>query len=527
MPDGFGDLGLRPELVEGVELLGYDAPTPLQRAAVPVLRRGGNVVLNASAGAGVVGAYGLALVDRLLGEEPMVEEEAGALRALVLVPTPEVAVRTAASLARYARGTPLAVAALAPGWATPVRDAAVVVATPAAALDAVHASALKLGGVAALVIDDLAAIFALDAHEAVEALTNSTPREAQRVVATSERTDAVDDYVERHVRRALQIPPIPTEVEEEPTPPVETRPLDYAIVVGGDKTAALAGFLAGREAPGEVAVYCRTGARAQMLADELILRGFRAARGTGDDVRIVVLAPDEAAPEGAFVLSYDVPFDADDLSLRHGGGGLVLIEPRERPHLRQIAARANFEPRARRLPVGAPAAAELESFRAMLERALYEEDIAAQLLVLQPLFERYAPAEVAAAASALLRRRPPAPAEALPEAVEAPEAPRARAAVPAPPAYVRLFFGVGARDGVRPGDLVGAITGEANISGEKVGKIDIRDNLSIVEVDSAVADRVIRAVNGTTLKGRSVRVDYDRRPPMGERPRRRLREPGR
>ncbi len=524
MPDGFGDLGLRPELVEGLESLGYDAPTPLQRAAVPVLRRGGNAVLNASAGAGVVGAYGLALIDRLLGEEAVVEEEAGALRALVLVPTPEVAAWTAASIARYARGTTLRIAALAPGWAADAREAEVVVATPAAALDAVHASALKLGGLLTLVIDDLAAILALDAQDALEAITNSAPREAQRVVASSERTDAVDDYIERHVRRALQIPPIPTEVDEPASPPVETRPVDYAIVAG-DKTTALAAFLAGRDAPADVAVYCRTGARAQSLADDLVLRGFRAARGTGVDARIVTLAPDEAAPDGAFVVSYDVSFDADDLAVRHAAGGLVLIEPRERPHLYRIAERANFSPRPRHLPHAAPAAAELGAFRAMLERAIAEEDLGAQLLVLQPLFERYSPAEVAAAASALLRRRPPAPVEARPEAIEAPAAPRP--AAPAPPAFVRLFFGVGARDGVRPGDLVGAITGEANIKGDKVGRIEIRDNLSIVEVDSAVADRVIRAVNGTTLKGRSVRVDYDRRPTAGERPRRRLREPGR
>src|SRR5690606_34017149 len=163
----------------------------------------------------------------------------------------------------------------------------------------------------------------------------------------------------------------------------------------------------------------------------------------------------------------------------------------------------------------------------MLERAIATEDIGAQLLVLQPLFERYSPAEVAAAASALLRRRPSAPAQAPVEAAEAPAVVRPRTAPSAPPAFVRLFFGVGARDGVRPGDLVGAITGEANVTGDKVGRIEIRDNLSIVEVESDIADRVIRAVNGTTLKGRSVRVDYDRRPLAGERPRRRLREPGR
>ncbi|HEX7119545.1 MAG TPA: DbpA RNA binding domain-containing protein [Longimicrobiales bacterium] len=525
MADGFGDLGLRPGLVQIVESLGYEAPTPLQRAAVPVLRRGGNVVLHASAGAGVVGAYGLALVDRLAGGEAAEPgEEAGALRALVLVPTPEVAIRTATSLARFAAGAGLDVAALGPGWGTPASAAAIVVGTPAAALDAVRASALKLGGVATLVLDGLSTLFALDAQEAVEALTDSTPREAQRVVVTAEHTPAVADYVERHVRRALHIPPIPTEVEATARP--EKRPLRYATADDAGKTGVLAAYLARREAAGPVAIYCRTGARAMAVAEALALRGFRASRGTAEDAGSITLAPDEAAPEGAFVISYDVPFDADALELRHADGGLVLVEPRELPHLKQIAERAAFEPRAHRLPLEAPAAAGLVAYRTRLERALAEEDLGAQLLVLEPLFERFTPAEVAAAASAVLRRRPPA-AEAPAELAEAPARPRGVAPPPAPPAYVRLFFGVGARDGVRPGDLVGAITGEANVTGDRVGRIEIRDNLSIVEVDSTIADRVIRAVNGTTLKGRSVRVDYDRRAAGGERLRRRMREGGR
>ena len=66
---------------------------------------------------------------------------------------------------------------------------------------------------------------------------------------------------------------------------------------------------------------------------------------------------------------------------------------------------------------------------------------------------------------------------------------------------------------MRPGDLVGAITGEAAISGDQVGRIEIRDTFSIVEVASDVGERVIQALNGTTVKGRSLRVDYDRKTP--------------
>ncbi len=104
---------------------------------------------------------------------------------------------------------------------------------------------------------------------------------------------------------------------------------------------------------------------------------------------------------------------------------------------------------------------------------------------------------------------------------------RPAVATGAPPAsYTRLFVSVGQRDGTRPGDLVSVIAGEAGIPGERVGRIDVRDTFSIVEIPTELAERVIRAVNGITVKGRSVRVDYDRRksPPSrrdaGGRPRR-------
>src|SRR5690606_35278199 len=146
-------------------------------------------------------------------------------------------------------------------------------------------------------------------------------------------------------------------------------------------------------------------------------------------------------------------------------------------------------------------------------QAIRDEDLTAQLLVLEPLLDEFAPAEVAAALAALLRSRRPAPAPQPPAATAQPRAtadkPAASAAGPAPATWARLFVGVGSRDYIRPGDLVGALAGEAGIPGSRIGKIEIRDSFSIVEVQADVADHVIQAVNGTTMKGRSVRVDYD------------------
>ena len=73
-----------------------------------------------------------------------------------------------------------------------------------------------------------------------------------------------------------------------------------------------------------------------------------------------------------------------------------------------------------------------------------------------------------------------------------------------------LFVSLGSRDGMRVGDLVGAILGETGISSDAVGKIDLRENFSRVEVASGRVDQVISSMNGTTIRGRSVRVDLDR-----------------
>ena len=75
---------------------------------------------------------------------------------------------------------------------------------------------------------------------------------------------------------------------------------------------------------------------------------------------------------------------------------------------------------------------------------------------------------------------------------------------------VRLFVGAGRRAGIRPGDLVGAITGEAGIESQSIGAIEINDGFSLVEVPETLADDVIEALRATKLRGAKVTVRRDR-----------------
>ena len=106
MTDSFDDMGIAPDLTAGPAELDWDAPTALQKDAIPVIRRGNNVVLHASTGSGVIGAYGLGVLDRLLESSGGSDGDEGpTTRAVVLTADTHAAGRTADALARLAAPT--------------------------------------------------------------------------------------------------------------------------------------------------------------------------------------------------------------------------------------------------------------------------------------------------------------------------------------------------------------------------------------------------------------------------------------
>lgn len=539
----FQDLGLREPLLAALEDAGIERPTALQAAAIPVLRREGNLVARAGSGSGKTLAYGLGVLDRIQPRAGADEDaegddeaaEAGGTRVLVLSATPEAAERAAMELVPYAQSAGLTIAASGGGWGTRSEAADVLVATPHEVMEAVRTSAVKLEGVEAVVIDGAAEIESLGGWEALETIFDHVPRDAQRVIVTSEVTDAVEDLAGRRVKRAIRYPATAADPKSMEPAAAPTATIGYVPVGRRDKMDVVARLLAGGPSDTPPVLYCRTDERAAELSEALSLRGFLVSDAEDEDADVIVIGSsvddeDEADTPAGQVISYDVPADEETLRARHGGEdpGFVLVEPRELAHLRDIAKRAGFFAQPAGVAGDEPVSgsAELRAFRGELRRALREEDLAAQMLILEPLFEDFTPTEIAAAASALLRRKRPAvsAADAMPAAAAAARQagePRTTAAMRggpgghadagnAPNAYARLFVSLGERDGVRANDLVGAIAGEANIPGTAIGKIEIRDTFSIVEVPADAAGRVISSLNGTTIRNRSVRVDYDR-----------------
>jgi ATP-dependent RNA helicase DeaD len=495
--ESFEELDVPPELVETLAAEGIERPTPLQQDAIPVLRQGNNLVLAAGPGSGLLVAWGVPLLERI-------DRDADAPQVVALTEGAATADRLAESLARLASATGHTVAALGSPWLLPAR-AQIVVGAPADVLAGAATGDLQLGDVRALVVDQAQVIERLDGLDAVERVIDYIPQEAQRVLSALPVTEGVADLVERHFRRALTMP------GRDMSEPLERGRVRFRITTEPKEAGALAlaEELLGGDAR-HVLFYTRSEDRAADLGDYLTLHGF-VAGAPGDPSVPVWLGVDalsgRAAAQGVpglVVVSHDVPPDPDTLDRRHsiGSDGVVLVVARELAHLKGLGRRTGYEtvpfpPPARRAPTA------IDELRAALASALEAGDGTPYLPMLEPLFERFDPAEVAAAAVALLRERK-APAAEPPPRAQASHAPAAA------PAWAKLFVGVGERDGLRPGDLLGAITGEAGVEGSAVGKIDIRESHSVVEVHDDVARKVIKALNGTTIKGRAVRADFDR-----------------
>lgn len=494
----FEDLGLLPELVDALAAEGLEEPTPLQRDSIPVLRKGNNLVIDASPGSGLLVAWATPLLVRI-------EPTSSGPGVVVLTHSAEVAGQQAEVVGRLALGLGHRVAALGSPWVLPAQ-ADVLFATPSALLAARAAGEVDLGSVQAIVVDQAQLIETAGSFDAIEKVFDYIPGEAQRVLSAQPASDAVQDLVQRAFKRTVTVPA--PDADGSPKRGgvrfrIGPEPREGTVLSVVDDVLA--------EGARHVLLFSGTEDRAADLGDYLTLRGFVA--GAPGDVDVPVwLAVDAlearsavADTSGLVVVSADCPSDPDALDRRHAigdEGGVVVLLAREVAHLRALSKRTGYT--VTPFPPKPTEHSSITALRDRLRTALEGDEYAPYLLVVEPLLAERDPAEIAAAALWLLDGAGPS----------AGATDRAPAAAPQPatptPSWAKLFISVGDRDGLEKGDLLGAITGESGVGGDAVGRIDIKESHSLVEVHDTVATKVIRAVNGTTIRGRAVRADFDR-----------------
>lgn len=409
-----------------------------------------------------------------------------------------MALAAAAGTLGESRGIAAVAATSAARTARVVRAAPplVVAGDPATLVALLQRSALKLSGIRHLVLawldDDL------PTHApALETLLAEVPREAARTVVVREISPAVEELIERHARRARRVAPSGDES-------LAGMPVQYVAVHESARAVAL-----------------------QRVLDELDpAAGFVHARDPRSLARTTAMLSTLGYPDGGpvgagaalsadvdLLVLYDLPATRTELHAVLAGHTarqvVALAQPRQLAALREMAGGV-INPLV--LPeAAAQARAREEQLRSALRSELAAGSYSRELLALEPMLAEFDGIEIAAAAVRLL------------------EAERRRAAAPkafGAPKMTRLFINAGQTDGIRSGDLVGAIANVAGLTGQDVGRIELRDRHALVEVPESVAAAVAEKLTGVTLRGRQlvVRIDQERpersgrdRPDRGDR----------
>jgi ATP-dependent RNA helicase DeaD len=545
---GFAELGLAPGLCRALSGLGYEEPTPIQRAAVPPLIAGRDLVGQAATGTGKTAAFALPVLQRISGRSG----QAGVL-ALILVPTRELAIQVSAAMHSYGRDMSVRVLPVYGGQ--PIgrqlraldRGVDVVVATPGRALDHITRGTLDLSGLEIVVLDEADEMFDMGFAEDIELILGETPQNRQAALFSATMPPRIDVMVRRYLSD-----PVRVELGRKASASPEgllVRQIVY-MTPRGYKPAALARVL-DLEMPPAAVVFCRTRDEVDQVTETLNGRGFRAEALHGgmdqqqrDRVmgrlrggKLDLLVATDVAARGldverlTHVVNYDVPSAPDSYVHRIGrvgragreGTAITLAEPRERNMLKAIE-RATGRPIAiEKVPTVADLRARrLELTRAALRQIVLEDDLDAFRAVVEPLGEEFGIYEVALAAvklasdaSGTSRDEEELPEVDLPPLDDRDGRRKAagrdqRRGRPAAKATTRLFVGTGRSSGVRPQDLVGVIARKSYLSGREIGAIEIADRFSLVEVPETAADDVVAALRQVSIKGRKATVRRER-----------------
>lgn len=545
--DTFSQLDLPAPLLEAIDDLGFESPSHIQAATIPLLRAGKDVVGMAQTGTGKTAAFGLPMVAAI---DPALK----APQALVLAPTRELALQVSEAVTAFARHLPqVRVLPIYGGQSYGVqiaglkRGAQIIVGTPGRIIDHLHKGKLDLSQLRYLVLDEADEMLKMGFQEDVEEILAQTPEEKQSALFSATIPPAIRKISEKYLRNPEQI-----EIETKTTTNanIEQR---YVIVSPRNKLDALTRILE-VEAFEAMILFVRTKQQTEEMADKLRARGFGAAAINGDmvqaqrertinqlkDGQLDILVATDVAARGldvdriTHVLNYDMPHDPESYVHRIGrtgragraGQALLFVTPRERRMIRQIErvtgqplAEINLpsvddvnDTRVRRFNdsiTEALASEHLDLFRGFVQLYAADNDIemvdVAAALAVQSVDD----ADEFLLTEELVVEEFTGRQKSFSKEGRGGERGKSRSGKD----LVPYRIAVGKRHKAKPSSIVGAIANEGGISSADIGHISIRGDHSLVDMPADLPPEVFERLKKTRISGQLINLELDPGPP--------------
>lgn len=556
----FTDLSLSEPVLKAIQAVGYEVPSPIQAAAIPVLLEGGDILGMAQTGTGKTAAFALPLLSKLdlSQSDPQI---------LVLAPTRELAIQVAEAFQKYA--------AEMPGFhVLPIyggqdmtsqlrqlkRGVHVVVGTPGRVMDHLRRGSLNLNNLKSLVLDEADEMLRMGFIDDVEWILEHTPATRQTALFSATMPREIRKVCDNYLRDAKEIKIASTQSTGDNIEQV------YWMVSGTNKLDALTRILEVEPFDGMI-IFVRTKTATVELAEKLEARGYSASALNGDmnqQLREraierlksgkldIVIATDVAArgidvERISHVVNYDIPYDSEAYVHRIGrtgragrsGKAILFVAPREKRLLYTIEKATRKPITLMELPSGATVTKHrIDQFTQQITDTLKEQ---ADLSFFNDLLAEYShandvsPEDIASALAYLLQRERPLQVkftDIKPERSERRDrddrggrddrGSRDRGSREDRPRrdrndenMERYRIEVGRNHEARPGDIVGAIANEAGIESRFIGHIKLFDEFSTVDLPAGISKDILAKLKKVRVRNRPLEITLDQGGPRG------------
>ena len=543
----FSDLPLIEEVQEAIKKAGYQSPTPIQAQIIPHLLVGRDVLAQSQTGSGKTAAFALPILTRI-------ETECREPQVLVLVPTRELAIQVAKSFATY--GSELSgfnIATIYGGQDYEIqyrqlrKGPQVVVGTPGRVIDHIKNEKLDVSEIECLVLDEADEMLNMGFLEDVEFVLERAPEDRQIALFSATLPEPIRKISKRYLDNPAKV------TIKQKTLTADSIRQRAVLTSPRDRVDVLIRFLEAEEADGSI-VFTRTRESTNAVADKLTRAGLNAFAMNGEmpqaarertieklkSGQLDILVATDIAARGldvsriSHVFNYDLPEGPEAYTHRIGrtgragkkGEAIILLTRSQQHKLKFIEkiTRQSIE------IVDPPSADEINKMRikrfyASITNTIENRDMHFfEKLVADFLEQSDQPVEKVAAAIAmigqngrdfLMKDRPK------PARKERSERNRnnddrgngRRSGSAVEDGMTRYRIAVGKQDGVRPGNIVGAITNESNLEGEEIGSIRIYHSYSTIDLPTERGGEIVDSLSETRVSGRPMRIrPYQERP---------------
>jgi ATP-dependent RNA helicase DeaD len=549
----FKDLNLPEALLQAIEKVGYEKPSPIQAESIPLILAGHDLLGQAQTGTGKTGAFALPMLANLDIDQDYTQ-------LLVLAPTRELAIQVAEAFQVYASfSKKIRVLPIYGGQSYDnqirqlKRGVQVVVGTPGRVIDHIKRGTLKLDRLRFLVLDEADEMLRMGFIDDVEWILSHAPKTRQTALFSATMPAAIKKITERYLNNPKHVK-IASKVSTAST--IRQR---YCQVAGHHKLEALTRILEVEEYEG-VIVFVRTKTATVELADKLSARGYDVEPLNGDipqnsrertvdklkQGKIDILVATDVVARGldvervSHVINFDVPYDTESYVHRIGrtgragrqGDAILFISHREKRMLYAIekATKQSIEA----MPI--PSISELNQtrltrFKTSVIEALTDDSIESLIPIVEDIQKQSeaSPERIMAALAKIaqgdeplilregdrpdlnakpnFKEREPSSRDRGPreDRKGAPSKPRNRNSKP-DEGMQRYRIDVGHTHGAKPGNIVGAIANEANISSKNIGAIEIYDTYSTVDLPAGMPADTFGVLQKTRVAGQRLGI---------------------